>query len=163
MRRPLPLHRDGHLVSTKDTVPTGPKPLDVACPRCNAAPDSKCCTATGWPSLTHVARWKAVGISKPTAEDLERDFIDQDHRTAARRSGPRAAYTPHPVALANVCQSCGRPQNTREVRCPLCKGIFVPAESCLDCSGKGIYPSGRQCTSCWNGCGLVPKGSNTGS
>lgn len=145
---------------THDLAPPGPKPLDVVCPRCHAPVGFECQTTTGFQALrTHAGRWRAVGVARPTMEDLERDYADYKNR----KLNYFAALPEHATheAKPNVCRSCGRPQAGRETRCPLCKKSFVPAEPCLDCDGKGIYPSGKPCTSCWNSCGLVPPGSNT--
>jgi len=49
-----------------------PDPLSVECPRCGRAPKWGCVAKshTGlWAAATHAARWKAVGVSRPTVDD----------------------------------------------------------------------------------------------
>jgi len=58
-------------------------PRDVPCPHCGADIDWGCTTVshTGrWRSATHAKRWKAVGIAKPDADDLHRDYRDGKDR-----------------------------------------------------------------------------------
>ena len=71
-------------------------PLAVRCPRCGALPRFGChaISDTGhWAASTHAARWKAIGINRPSAElrvaefhyarkhrqDLMREFAQRMH------------------------------------------------------------------------------------
>lgn len=71
---------------------SAPLPLDVACPRCGAKVGNDCTTvnadgrSTAWGAATHAARWKAVGIAKPSPEDRTRDYEDSKRRQAERRA-----------------------------------------------------------------------------
>lgn len=65
------------------TIPEGPNPLDVACPHCNAKADFRC----GHGQIaTHKARYKAVGINKPTIHDTRREFYAGELRRMRRET-----------------------------------------------------------------------------
>jgi hypothetical protein len=67
-------------------LPDGPKPRDVDCGFCGAKPGYHCkSTTSSFPARTHVARWEAVGISKPTYLDKDRDVVDGDLRDLRRK------------------------------------------------------------------------------
>jgi len=75
-------------------VPAGPRPLDVACPLCGAAIGAQCRTKSGYSAAPHAPRWRAVGVLKPSQEDLLRDYWDGERRKLeaikARQSARRA-------------------------------------------------------------------------
>jgi hypothetical protein len=46
-------------------------PWDVRCPACGVGPGSECYSVVkGRRALTHRARWHAIGVAQPTADDL---------------------------------------------------------------------------------------------
>lgn len=59
-------------------------PLDVECARCGAGVGRGCHTGTGYAAKTHVARWRAVGISEPDGADRQRDYEDSQRRRLER-------------------------------------------------------------------------------
>lgn len=67
-------------------LPDGPKPRDVACSFCGAKEGRNCiATTSSYPARTHVARWEAVGITKPTHLDRDRDNVDGELRDLRRK------------------------------------------------------------------------------
>lgn len=70
-------------------------PLSVVCPRCAARPRFGChaISDTGhWAANTHAARWKAIGIKKPTGEQLVAAFrLAKQHRLELTREYMRRA------------------------------------------------------------------------
>jgi hypothetical protein len=78
--------RERDLESKLEAMPEGPKPRDVACPYCNAKVGHSCgSTTSAYPARTHVARWEAVGISKPNLTDWDRDNADGNLRDLRRK------------------------------------------------------------------------------
>jgi hypothetical protein len=48
-------------------------PFQYDCPRCHAKASVPCQPLRGnhiWPTATHLARWRAAGIDKPTREQI---------------------------------------------------------------------------------------------
>jgi hypothetical protein len=65
------------------TIPEGPNPLDVVCPHCKVKADIRC----GHGKIaTHKARYKAVGIDKPTIHDTRREFYEGELRMMRREA-----------------------------------------------------------------------------
>jgi hypothetical protein len=62
---------------------SGNLPRDVECPLCGARVGWHCSTRSNtglWRARTHTARWRAVGIKKPTQDDLTADYEDGKRR-----------------------------------------------------------------------------------
>lgn len=53
-------------------------PRDIECPWCGAAVNHGCRSRTGsfWHAKTHIARWRAIGIYKPTLDQIVLDGKD---------------------------------------------------------------------------------------
>lgn len=66
---------------------------DVQCPKCGAKPLWRCETHTGWPCVTHRARWQALGIKKPTGEQLAAEFIYERKQDFQRTKAALAALS----------------------------------------------------------------------
>lgn len=60
-------------------LPVGPKPSAVACPFCGADIGVECTTKAGYGARTHASRWRAIGVSEPSHDDLDRDYWDREH------------------------------------------------------------------------------------
>jgi hypothetical protein len=76
-------------------IPKGPNPLDVACPHCRTKADFRC----GYGQIaTHKARYKAVGLDKPTIDDTRREFFEGELRRMRREQAvndkPQEPATP---------------------------------------------------------------------
>lgn len=50
-------------------------PRDVECPHCGAKVDHGCHNPSYYAVATHKARWKAIGIPKPTGEQLSASYL----------------------------------------------------------------------------------------
>lgn len=62
-------------------------PLDAICPRCGAAAGSGCFSQSikgTFSAKTHATRWRAVGVDRPTDEDLSRAWSDYKRRETDR-------------------------------------------------------------------------------
>lgn len=46
-------------------------PFLVACPRCGSRAGFECQTKSGFRSEVHADRWKAIGVSRPSLEDID--------------------------------------------------------------------------------------------
>ena len=66
-----PKYRIGKACNPIEAFPKTTRPLDVECPVCGAAPDAGCFSRyqPQFPSRTHVQRWKAAGLPKPTTDE----------------------------------------------------------------------------------------------
>jgi hypothetical protein len=66
---------------------TDPDPLSIECPQCGAAPGGACATrkTSDWGTArTHTARWRAVGIERPSMYQLYRNSLMlKKHQTSA--------------------------------------------------------------------------------
>lgn len=51
-------------------------PRDVDCPYCETKAGHGCRSAGSFSIPTHAARWKAIGIKKPTQEQRDADYED---------------------------------------------------------------------------------------
>lgn len=70
-------------------------PSSVACPLCGVPPRHKCVTKQGYSAPTHTARWKTIGIAKPTLDDQSSDWDDWGGIEVERRAASdkeRAAW-----------------------------------------------------------------------
>lgn len=65
-------------------IKAGPLPRDVTCPLCQQIPGRCCVTGSGYPTATHLARWRIVGVVNPDASDRHRDYEDGVARDVAR-------------------------------------------------------------------------------
>lgn len=61
-------------------------PGDHKCPKCGAKPGFYCKARPNdiWAAKTHIARWRAAGINKPTASDILDDEYDMRQRQLKR-------------------------------------------------------------------------------
>lgn len=98
-------------------TPTRPLPLDVACPRCNRGIGMTCTTVdadgqpTSWGTMTHLARWKAVGVTHPTTADRARDFEDGKRRRMIAMEASHRAAAAVRSAIEAVEKVAGKPGN----------------------------------------------------
>lgn len=49
---------------------TSSNPYLIKCPKCGASIEMSCQTASRYPSAVHSARWKAIGVNKPTMRQI---------------------------------------------------------------------------------------------
>lgn len=59
-------------------------PLDIVCPHCKAAVGYRCSNGRGFNASTHLSRWKAIGITNPSDDDLKANYLDGERRIRNR-------------------------------------------------------------------------------
>jgi hypothetical protein len=95
-------------------------PSSVRCPFCTVPPGRRCMTAKDYETATHAARWKAIGILKPSLDDLMADWADRAAYEAKRTEEniQRSLATMRAAELARVAAQVLETDHAQELPVP---------------------------------------------